>query len=117
MCHKIKILAKEKNGELTICTECSHYHLTFNNIFFEFNKEELDQFKKYLFEIDLDYWEYYYPCPKFKKNIPVPTLQKNLILLFNREEIVELKRLLSFHSYDKYRELKLDEIDYTFILN
>ncbi len=98
-----------------MCTKCKHFHLTFNNIFFEFNQEELDQFKDYLFAIDIDYWEDQYPCPK--RNIPVPSLQKNLILVFNRQEIAELKQLFSGYSYQKFKNITLDDIDYTLVLN
>ena len=75
------------------------------------------QFKKYLFQVNIDYWNEHYPCPQVKRNIPIPTLQKNLILLFNQQEVEELKKLLSLHTYHKYKELTIDEIDYTLILN
>ncbi len=32
MSRKIKLLGKVKSGELTVCLDCNHYHLTFNNI-------------------------------------------------------------------------------------
>lgn len=117
MCHKIKTLAKTLNGDLTLCKACHKYQLSFNNLFFEFNNEELKQFREYLFEIDIDYWECEYNCPKYKRNIPIPSMQHNLILLFNREEIQELKVLLSFGKYNKFKKLRLDEIDYTLVLN
>ena len=117
MCRKIKTLSKVPSGDLTLCTECGNYQLNFNNLFFEFTPEELQQFKTYVFDIDLDYWEYEYECPKLKKNIPIPSLQRNLVLLFNRQEITELKKLLSFNKYSSGRALRLDEIDYKLILN
>ncbi|MFD2568842.1 DUF6686 family protein [Pseudotenacibaculum haliotis] len=117
MCSKIKTIAKVKSGELSLCTNCNHYHLMFNNIFFEFSRKELKQFRDYVFNINLEYWESNYPCPVIKKNIPIPSLQKNLILIFNRKEIEELKKLLSFKSYHKFQEIELDDIDYTLILN
>lgn len=117
MYHRIKTLAKVKSGHLTMCTKCSNYHLTFNNIFFEFTQKELNQFKIYVAEIDLEYWEFYYPCPQLKRNIPIPSLQKNLILLFNRQEIEELKKLLFYDSYHCPTTLNSDEIDYQLILN
>lgn len=117
MCKNIKTIAKVKSGELSICLHCNHYHLTFNNIFFEFNQEELDQFSDYLSQIDLDYWESNYPCSFVKKNIPIPSLQKNLILIFNKKEIEELKMLFSSRTYHKFMKIKLEDIDYTLILN
>lgn len=117
MCRTIRTLGKTISGDLTFCIECKQYHLSFNNIFFDFNKEELDQFKKYIFNLDIDYWEEEYECPKFKRNIPIPSLQRNLILLFNRQEIEELKRLLSYDSNNPMKYIRLDEIDYKIILN
>jgi hypothetical protein len=117
MCNKIKTLAKTSNGTLTTCTVSDHYHLSFNNLFFDFNQEELNQFRNYICELDIDYWELQYPCPKLQKNIPIPSLQENLVLLFNRREIEELKKLVSFNKKYRNKFLRLDEIDYKLILN
>ena len=117
MSKKIKLVGKVKSGELTLCTKCNHYHLTFNNIFFEFTEKEYIQFKKYILHLDTSYWNENYPCPKVKKNIPIPTLQGNLVLLFNQQEIEELKKLLSSKIVRKYEELSVEEIDYNFIQN
>ena len=117
MYNNIKTIGKVKSGELTVCLKCNHYHLTFNNIFFEFTKKEYIQFKKYIFQLNTEYWNENYPCPKVKKNIPIPTLQGNLVLLFNQQEIEELKKLLSSKIVRKYVELSVEEIDYSFIQN
>lgn len=117
MCNYIKTIGKVKSGELTVCLKCYHYHLTFNNIFFEFTNKEYIQFKKYIFQLNTEYWNENYPCPKVKKNIPIPTLQGNLVLLFNQQEIEELKKLLSSKIVRKYEELSVEEIDYSFIQN
>ena len=117
MCNYIRTIGKVKSGELTLCTKCNHYHLTFNNIFFEFTEKEYIQFKKYILHLDTSYWNENYPCPKVKKNIPIPTLQGNLVLLFNQQEIEELRALFNNGSYQKYQEISIKEIDYTFIQN
>ena len=117
MCENIKTIAKGKNGKLTMCRNCNHYHLTFNNIFFEFNEKEFKQFRKFIFHLETNYWNENYPYPKVERNIPIPSLQKNLILLFNQQEIDELKTLLSTKIYQKYQRLKAREIDYGLILN
>jgi len=114
--HQIKILAKGKFGELVFCIKCKTYQFTFNNLFFQFTKQELNQFKKYLFDIDTEYWEYEFPCPLLKRNIPLPTIQNNLVLLFTKEEVIEMKRLLSVKQV-RLQELTLNEIDYKLILN
>ena len=114
---KIKLLAKVKSGELTVCLDCNHYHLTFNNIFFEFTHEEYVYFKKYINQLDTAYWNENYPCPRVNKNIPVPTLQGNLVLLFNQQEIEEIRILFNDGDYQKYKEISIKDIDYTFIQN
>ena len=117
MSKKRKLLAKVKSGELTLCLDCNHYHLTFNNIFFEFTYEEYVYFKKYINQLDTAYWNENYPCPRVNKNIPVPTLQGNLVLLFNQQEIEELRILFNDGDYQKYKEISIKDIDYTFIQN
>ena len=117
MSKKIKLVGKVKSGELTVCLDCNHYHLTFNNIFFEFTNDEYLYFKKYIIQLDTEYWNEIYPHPKVKKNIPIPTLQGNLVLLFNQQEIEELRALFNNGSYQKYQEISIKEIDYTFIQN
>ena len=117
MSKKIKLLAKVKSGELTVCLDCNHYHLTFNNIFFEFTYEEYVYFKKYINQLDTAYWNENYPCPRVNKNIPVPTLQGNLVLLFNQQEIEELRILFNDGDYQEYKEISIKDIDYPFIQN
>ena len=117
MSKKIKLLAKVKSEELTVCLDCNHYHLTFNNIFFEFTYEEYVYFKKYINQLDTACWNENYPCPRVNKNIPVPTLQGNLVLLFNQQEIEEIRILFNDGDYQKYKEISIKDIDYTFIQN
>ena len=116
MDHQIKTLAKGKFGELAFCTKCKNYQFTFNNLFFQFTRHEFKHFKNYLFDIDTEYLEYEYPCPRLKRNIPLPTMQNNLVLLFTKEEIEAMKQLLS-KCQSRYSKLRLDEIDYKLILN
>ena len=47
MCSKIKIINQTNLGSLTKC-ECGLYVLQFNNVFLEFNKDELLSFKKHI---------------------------------------------------------------------
>ena len=55
MCKNSKIIRRVKNGELSICHSCKNYTLTFNNIFFQFSKEQLYKFKIYVSQIDVNY--------------------------------------------------------------
>lgn len=115
MCNQLKTIAKSKSGELTKCLNCNIFHLTFNNIYFEFNEKHFYQFKEYVLNIEIEYWEQKYPCQNVKRKIPLPTLHQNLILIFNRQEITELQLL--FSKKKKSAFINVDDIDYTFILN
>ncbi|WP_082379454.1 DUF6686 family protein [Pseudalgibacter alginicilyticus] len=116
MCNNnIKTVSKVKNGELYVCSQCHIYHLEFNNIYLKFNRKEFENFKTYIFDIEIDYWEHKYACSKMKRKVPIPSLQTNLVLMFSREEIYELQLLLSNNSLNPLLETK--DIDYTLILN
>ena len=117
MCNHIKTIARVNGGELTFCSKSRHYHLIFNNIFFDFSQAEFSHFKRYILQMNTEYWNQNYPCPRVKRNIPMPTLQENLVLLFNQQEIEELRNLFSSRCYQKYHKISSDEIDYLFIKN
>ena len=69
-------------------------------------------------QLDTSYWNENYPCPKVKKNIPIPTTSgKILVLLFNQQEIEELKKLYTYKFAKKYQQIYVEEIDYSFIHN
>lgn len=117
MCNNIRAISKVSSGELSICENCNIYHLEFNNIYFEFTVSQYKQFKKYLLSIESDYWEHKYAHTNVKRKIPIPSLQSNLVLMFNRQEINELKFLFCnkedvFNTY-----LNVDDIDSMMILN
>ena len=88
---------------------CGNYQLTFNNLNFSLTEDELIAFANYLKRIDIDYWEKEYEHSIYKKKIPIPTLQKNFIILINRLELYELLLLLNFENTNemlRYNDLK-----------
>ena len=117
MCQNSRIISSVKNGELAICKGCKNYALTYNNIYFQFDKNQLLQFRKYVANIDVDYWQNYYACTTKKRKIPITTLHQNLILIFSLEEIEGLKVLLLLKDDSKEEFLNPIEIDYPLILN
>lgn len=117
MCHSIKTISKVKNGELTICKSCQLYHLSFNNIYFEFNRKQLLKFRKHIAAIKPEDWEKSYSNIKGNRKIPIQTLHQNLYLIFNRQELIELNSLLAINTNFKHSFINLDDIDYSFILN
>lgn len=117
MCHNIKTISKVSSGELSICEQCKIYHLEFNNICFELTAKQYVKFKKFLLAIEVDYWENKYANAKITRKIPIPSLQPNLVLMFNRHEIAELKTLFCSQNKNYKTQLNVDDIDYTLILN
>ena len=116
MCQKIKIISRVKHGELTLCEGCKNYNLTFNNLFFQFTKNQLLQFREYVSKIDVDYWLEYSFYTTQRKKIPVQTFHENLILVFDLFEINELKKLLGIHKENKNDLLAPEDIDYAVVL-
>ena len=120
MCYSVKLLTKVKSGKLLYCKTCKVFHLSFNNMFFELSLEELNSLKSYINSLDIDYWEQMHSCFKLKRKIPLPSAQKNLVFMFNRQEIQQLKMLLDFNKSNTGSidyTIGLDDIDYTLILN
>ena len=91
-------------------SEKVHFYLTTYN--------EFQYFKDFVLNIETDYWEHKYASAKVKRKIPIPSMQSNLILMFNGQEINELKVLFNDTGKDIFEAcLNVDEIDYTLILN
>ncbi|WP_309508542.1 DUF6686 family protein [Flavobacterium channae] len=101
MCCNYSILKQTQNGMLVLLKGCGNYQLTFNNLNFSLTKEELDAFKRYLKQIDVDYWEKEYKHSIYQKKIPIPTLQNNLIILINRFELNELLFLMNTNESEE----------------
>lgn len=120
MCNIVTLVAKVKSGELSYCRHCRSFHLIFNNLFYELTRQELKKLKQYVDTIDISYWETKYEHTNLNRKIPLPTTQDNLIIMLNRQEVSELKRLLAFKNY-KYKQpisfLNADDIDYRWHMN
>ena len=114
MC-ELKVLNRTCNGVLVFCPKKGMYQLLFNNLTFSLSQDELDGFFGYIKSIDCNYWEQEYKNSIYEKKIPIPTLQKNFIILFDRTEICELTLLLNFKA--KYEMLKSADIKYPLNLN
>ena len=117
MCQKSRIISSVKNGEISICKDCNNYNLIFNNIFFQFDKEQLNKFRDYVAEIDVNYWLDYSANTTQRRKIPVPTFHQNLVLVFDSYEIEELKILLGINTGNRSKMITTADIDYSLILN
>jgi hypothetical protein len=110
MCYNYSLLNKTKNGVLLWLKGCKNYQLTYKNLNFNLTEEELLAFENYLKKVDIEYWEEEYKNSIYDKKIPIPTLQKNFIILLDRFEVFELIQLLQLSS-------NIHFINYTSIKN
>lgn len=111
----LKILNKTSNGLLLFCPKNEMYQLSFNNLTFNLNSTEMSTFSNYLMRIDVVYWENEYRNSIYEKKIPIPTLQSNFIIMLNRKDLNELRRLVDLSK--EYNILKSNEIDYNLFYN
>jgi hypothetical protein len=117
MCHKIKTLAKNKQGHLSYCSSCKVYKLTFNNLQFELFPEQLKRLKSYVNTIEIEYWEVKHEHMVMERKIPLPSTQQNLTMMFDKHEVFLLQSLLNLETVKPMELLTITEIDYTLFLN
>ncbi|MFV9551534.1 DUF6686 family protein [Algibacter sp. PT7-4] len=117
MNHKYKTLAKNCYGQLTYCINCKIYHLTFNNIYLEFNENEMVRFKEYILELEADYWQIPNDAFIMNRKFPIKTMQQNLSLIFNKQELRAIKNLITRFNKSNTETLRVYDIDYLFYLN
>ncbi|OGS70114.1 MAG: hypothetical protein A3G95_02365 [Flavobacteria bacterium RIFCSPLOWO2_12_FULL_31_7] len=101
MCCNFTKVKETKNGSLIYMNNCKKFQLSFNNLHFSLDQIELDTFKDFLRKVDIGYWEKEYENSIYNKKIPIPTLQKNFIILIDRYELFELLSLLDFDTKNK----------------
>lgn len=111
----VKVLSRIENGMLLFCPSSKVYQLTYKNLFLSLSRIELDAFMDYIQAINVSYWEKEYENSIYEKKIPIPTTQKNLMLMFQSSEIEELKILFGLEDNNKY--LSANEINYKTYLN
>lgn len=110
-----KIIKKTTNGLLLFCQKANGFQLSFNNLFLNLSRYELNSFIDYLEKMDVDYWEQEYKNSIYSKKMPIPTVQSNLIILIDRHELLELKILLTNVHENTLLTSKL--INYALYLN
>jgi len=101
MCCNFTKVKETKNGSLIYMNNCKKFQLSFNNLHFSLDSIELESFKVFLRKVDIGYWEKEYENSIYNKKIPIPTLQKNFIILIDRYELFELLSLLDFDTEKK----------------
>ncbi|MCT4613344.1 MAG: hypothetical protein N4A49_00550 [Marinifilaceae bacterium] len=117
----MKILSQTKKGKVFNCSKCDALHVEYLNLNFNLTAEEYFDFAKYIDDIDGKKWEKTNGKSCFKRKIIIPIGNKKFNLLLNNEELIELKCLLSFRSYESekqhFKAVCLGEFDLQNILN
>ena len=110
-----RIIQKTTNGLLLFCPKGNCFQLSFNNFFFNLSSYELNGFINFIENIDYNYWEQEYRNSVYQKKIPIPTLQSNLMIMLDKNELLELKILLKI--FKENHILNANEINYTMSIN
>jgi len=106
MCTKSKLLINHSDGHIALCG-CGTYLLCFKNIHLEFTKKEFFCFLDYIDSIDINYWENQFKSyPACKRNIPIPTNQGNLLLVFDEDEFLLLRAIVHLDKNHMKNQLK-----------
>lgn len=114
MC-QFKILRKSTNGILLFCDHSNSFQLSYKNLLIDLSSCELLEFIKYFKKINCPYWEKEYVNSIYEKKIPIPTNQRNLMVMMNVSEIQEILFLVG--NFKSCHFLKVDDIDYKLVLN
>lgn len=109
------IIRRTKNGALIRCKNTGEFQLLYKNLNISLNQREHKALLNYISNIDIDYWETEYKDYLHSKKIPIPTVQKNLILMLDRYEVFELIYLLNYRLQDF--TLDVAKIDYQIVYN
>ncbi len=89
------ILNQTLHGKILKCKGCKVFHIEFNNLNFNFKKDEYDFFKDAILSIDGEKWERVNKNCSYHRKIMVPIGHKSFNILLNIEELQELKQLLT----------------------
>ncbi|MGB2086218.1 MAG: DUF6686 family protein [Flavobacteriaceae bacterium] len=98
-------------GTIEFCQDCGLYYLTYGNILISLTEAEYYVFEHYLFSIDIALWQEHNKAHQHEKFIPIPTKQGNLSLLFDEDDIYQLK-LLFLGESARFLNINQMRIDY-----
>lgn len=115
MCPSQSVLNRTKNGTLSFSHHSKLFHFAFNNLCFELYEWELEKFVAYLNQLDVRYWETELSDSLHQRKIPIPVNTNHFIILINKQELEELKQLLT--QKRTFQWLNAADIDYTFSEN
>ena len=115
MCLSHSVLNRTKNGTLSFCHHSKLFQFVFNNLCFELYEWELEKFVAFLDELDVGYWEEQLSNSLHQRKIPIPINTNHFIILINKQELEELKQLLTHKK--SFQWLSVADIGYNFTEN
>ncbi len=84
-----------KNGQVFKCSKCNRIHIEFKNLNFNFSEKQFAHFASYLSEINPDEREKDNAHLIYKRKIIIPIGNKQVNIMLNKAELIELKQLFS----------------------
>ncbi len=110
------LINRTRNGKLIFCTKCNLYHLEFGNLYFNFTEGELQGFKRYINDIDGEYFNVLNQHSSNNRKILLPTKLKGIHFALHLEELNEIKTLLQLDvPKKKYEFIRIE--NYNFSMN
>ncbi len=116
----MEIINQTLHGRIIKCKNCKVIHIEFNNLNFNFKREEYDFFKKAILGIDGEKWERVNENCIYRRKIMVPIGHKSFNILLNSEELQELKQLITGANKDlqnSFKEYKVCNLSFITNLN
>ncbi|MCX7987786.1 MAG: hypothetical protein N2662_12685 [Bacteroidales bacterium] len=89
-------LSETQHGLILKCYTCNKIHLEYNNIYIDFEEEGFYQFCQYFNDLNPTFWEEVNRKSILRRRIIVPVGHQSIHLLFNSQEVEELKLLLNY---------------------
>lgn len=113
---KVKIICRSTNGQVFLCNQCKGVHLEFNNLSFNLPSKDFHDFANYFNDLNGEHWETQNLDSIFRRKIIVPLGAKGMNMLLNKQELKELKDLLSI-AVDRLKVVSFPKIDFCNNLN
>ena len=87
------IISQTNKGKIEYCKGCDRFYLVYENILLCFTEFEYYHFERLLFDIEVEQWVEYNKEFSHKKFIPIQTEQRNLTLMLDENDLIQLKQL------------------------
>lgn len=113
------IIQKTNNGKVFKCFKCNLIHIEFKNLNFNFTDSQYKHFAEYIMKINGEEWESRNKDSSYSRKILIPVGSQNINIMFNNEELTELKCLLDMHQLNSNytQHFKAPQGDFLIYLN